>query len=387
MVYTAPAVSSLKANSQYTITSDGSNVYAQDIDGKKVQDSELHELFNDEVMNGLVGTRPEKVTLLGDFTANDLLLLQDHVHLDVFGAKITLGADKDAIFSHAGEGTNTRVLKIKIFGGEYRGGKATRTKGRFILGSFADSEIAFARILGFVDEAMKFTRYGALGVNATKVHDNWIGESATGSSNKKGVLLQASGNYGLSDWYFERNLFINNGYFNLKLTNNCHNTHVNGNHYAGWSEETVSDPSSKTCSIIAEGDIRKLYIENGNHFEQTQLQCIKIVPASGHFSDTISIIGNNFYDSCRANTGVDATDVDTVLVDCTAGQSRHGIFALNSMTNDNATKPRYALNLLGANANYWLAHPNTIQSNAYRLAWRQTASTGAGNKWDADPLV
>lgn len=362
----------------YKVYKNGSSYYALDESGRIYQDSELDELLTDEVVNGLAGTYPQAISLSGDLTLNDQVILDEAKayapRIDAFNAKISLGADIDAMFTHATLADGARISNFTINGGLWHGNKATRTKGALIKGAFNSFEMYHAKVYAFIDPPLSVIRYGATKVDALRLGYNWIGGTATGTSNKNGgLLLQCTGNNGINDVKSAHNYWINNGKFHIKQTHNCHNNHFFDEHFAGWAED--ANATYYNTGIICEGDVRKFLLEH-SHFEQTQKEAILFTTVAGNFADCNQIHNNNFYDTCR----VTHNTYSIIKFDCTAGQARHCSIQGNTMHSDQANKAKYAIELIGG-TNYFVMRHNPIQTNAWQTGW--IANVGAQNSVDA----
>ncbi len=367
---------------KYQVEQIGTDYYAKKRSSYgRWRDDEFSDLMNLEVLPGLTAGRTtiETVDVAGnEISVLDPILVEDRTRIRCHDARLDLDADVAAFFSHDNYGDDLRVRDFRLEGGIFNGNKATRASGSCVLGSFHHLYVVATIIVAMADQAIHLTRFGPnFAVLGPRIMDNWIGEGAglaNEGNSQGGLLLDATGNYGIQDGILTDNYFINNGDFNIRAENNCHSFRCLGNHFAGYAN--AGDGAITSIELL--DDIRKWTI-GFNHFEQTQEHCIHVLPAAGDFSDGIKIVHNEFYDSGRA---ADNT-YDGIRVDCTAGQSRHGTVIGNFFCNDVAEDLRYAVALIGANANYWTVRHNPIQSNAWQTG--DVLSTGANNSVGDNP--
>jgi len=348
-----------------TVTSGGTTYYCMQngttgtLDFWSTNASKVSQFALDNLTAGR--TYAETVVWKGSFDFDTAVVVPDYTTLIRYGARFELTANIDRMWTSETYGTGyTRY--ITVLGGIDDGNKATRTSGSGWEGCFRDSHFEDMTIMAFEEYGMNLQSFSSssksLGNTLSRM---WFGTGVTGEANSDGgLLISNTTSYGGADNTVTQSLFINNGDFQIRLEENCANNRVSLTHFAGCADPGDSD--SDGIELVGDVD---LFLLDQSHFEQIEGNGVVITPASGDFADHTKILNTVFYCVGRLTNNT----YYAIWVDSNVGQSRMGLISGNSFFGDGAVgEPMYAINLDGANSDYWQILGNTVQTSGYATA-------------------
>lgn len=356
--------------STYTITSDTGTTYAKTRFGTVAYSSTNASYVFNSVYSALSHTSLETVEAIGTFNITAPIALPDYSVSNFEGATFNLAANIAYMFTS--DEVNAGMTRYaKVYGGTYNGQKATyntaSTAG--FEGCFRDCWFNDLTIISFDGVGMNLESYDATNKSLANVITGcWFGLSPTGTGNAEGGLLIGNDGQGGADNIIDKCLFINNGVFQVKIEDDCHNNRISQFHIAGTAPAGETDP----VGFWLYGDADKTLITNG-HFENVDLSAVLLEPQASDFCDEVKITHNTIYKVAKATNN----SVPAIWINSNTGQARFGQIGFNSFKADSGNEPTYAISLDGANSDYWIISGNTVESSGYATAWINDESGGS----------